>query len=406
MQHETREMLEQAALYHAATGHAKKVLQIATPADFTPGYPQDLATLMMSLLAQGQHIDQMVVMTEAEKLRKGMGTWFAVNVSDKWYSEPGYCALKVHEAAQRDRMAVHAARLANAVNNPSTDLSAALEDFQKGFTDWQRAGHRDVPEALSFDDLMALEEDHQPWVVKGMLRRKEVLMLTGLEGGGKSMLMSQWLLGAACGVNTMSPMPLRHDPARVFVVDVENESTQIRDNMRTVWKSVQPHMQEGQKPKIKFSPTKHVNLTKASERNALLREITAAKPDLVYLGSVYQLAPSPDHDEVFFAVKNTVDAIRDEIGSAFLIEHHAGHDKNGDGTRDSRPYGSSMWRRWPNFGVGLVQYPGDKNLRLLQRWRGDRSRGRLIPYAVRESATIPWMPIPEDEFEAMYGTTA
>lgn len=401
--HETRDLLERGALYHAANGAAREVFRVATPADFTPGVNQDVAVVIMGMLGAGQKPDPMAVLAECQKVNPSLGKAFALNISQEFYSTPGYCAKEVHNAAQRDRATASAVRLTQRLSQDGIAAEEALEAFKAEITDWQRAGHRDVPQALSFDDLMGLEENHQPWVVKGMLRRKEVLMLTGLEGGGKSMLMAQWLLGAACGVNTMSALPLKHEPARVFVVDVENESTQIRDNMLKVWKSIQPHMDAGQKPTIQFSPTKSVNLTKASERNALLREITEAKPDLVYLGSVYQLAPSPDHDEVFFAVKNTVDAIRSEIGSGFMIEHHAGHDKDGSGTRESRPYGSSMWRRWPNFGVGLVPYAGDKQVRLLQRWRGDRSRGRLIPYAVRESSTIPWAPIPEDEFEAMYG---
>lgn len=401
---ETRDMLEKAAIYHAASGNARVVLSIAGIADFTPGKHQDLMALIAALLAENGKVTAMEVATEAMKANRELGLYYATQVSEAFYGESEYVARQVHEFAQRDRAQAITARLEQRLQtwNPEE----ALAEARREFAEWQLNAYHDVPKALSFDELLGLQDDSQPWVIQNMLRRREVMMVTGHEGFGKSMLMAQLTLGAACGVASLSPDGTLHQPAKVFIVDVENTNGQIRENMLKVW----PYMQQanpGVQPDILFSQTKAVDLTKATERNALIREITAYKPDLVYLGTVYQLAPSPIHDDVFFAVKNTVDAVRHEIGSAFLVEHHAGHDKDGQGVRDSRPYGSSMWRRWPNFGIGLV--PGLENgtrIANLARWRGDRSRGRQIPVALREGAGVPWLPIYEDELEVMQSGAA
>jgi hypothetical protein len=390
------------ALFHASRGAAREVFTTCTIADFPVGHAQDIAALIGRMMAEGMEVTPMSVFGEAAKESKNLGTYFATQVDEAMYGSPTYCATQVHEAAQRERAKVTAVRMEQALSG-STDLAWVIEQAEAELAELKRSSIHSGPDALDWDGLMAVRDDQQPWVIPGVLRAKEVIVLTGREGGGKSLLCAQLLLGAACGYNTMAFDMTHHQAKRVFVVDVENDDIQAKENMLKVWPFVKAAT-PGAKPQIHFSRSQNVDLTKPAQRNALIREICSHKPDLVYMGSVYQLAPSPDHDEVFFSIRNTVDAIRDEIGAAFIVEHHAGHDKDGNGVRDSRPYGSSMWRRWPNFGIGLVPMVQVEGVSQLQRWRGDRSRGRAIPMAVKESQTFPWAPIHKDEWDAEYGT--
>lgn len=402
MERENREMLEKAALFHAAqnVSCAREVFSIVSVADFTPGPAQDIAAVILGVLGEGEPINPMAILTECGKVKAALGKWYALNVSEAYYSTPEYVAREVHQAAQRDRALAISVRLQQRLQTSSIDVEEAVSLARGEFTDLDRQAFSSVPTPLTFDELMALEDDNQPWTIYGMLRRREVMMLTGQEGGGKSLLLSQIMLGASTGISTLSPDLHRFAPQRVFVVDVENDNVQIRDNLRKVWPMLKETARD-QKPDLLFSPTKAVDLTKPKEQAALIREIVAAKPDIVYMGTVYKIAPTSQYEEQFFAVRNAVDAVRDEIGSSFLIENHGGHDKDGNGVRDFRPFGSSMWRRWPNFGIGLV--PSEhQGVAQLKRWRGDRARGRQIPIAVKEGRTLPWVPVYEDEWEAVY----
>ena len=62
-----------------------------------------------------------------------------------------------------------------------------------------------------------------------------------------------------------------------------------------------------------------------------------------------------------------------------------------------------MWRRWPNFGVGLVRLPENREIARLLRWRGERARGRYWPEGLREcrfgEIGYPWIPIEEAQME-------
>ncbi len=65
-----------------------------------------------------------------------------------------------------------------------------------------------------------------------------------------------------------------------------------------------------------------------------------------------------------------------------MIEAHSPHASNG-GKRPIRPYGASLWLRWPEFGIYLS--PEGQ----LQHWRGQRDE-RDWPAALKRGGLLPW----------------
>jgi RecA-family ATPase len=319
-----------------------------------------------------------------------------------YYGEPLYVAAEVHKQGQKVRMQAVVTRADSRLQSsqPWDEIAAALEadvDQVKASTIGGTA------QIQSFEELMAVEDAHQPWVIKGTLRGREIMCLTGQEGCGKSMLFSQIVLGAACGVNTFASEPLHFEPRKVMVVDAENTALQIRDNYEKIWPAMQKQIEPGFVPDLAKYDEGYLDLAKPIQRTRLIRHLVNSKADLIYLGTVYKLTSESDYEAQFHAIRAVVDEVREETGAAFLIENHSPHERNPSGDRVVRPYGSSMWLRWPNFGVGIREQSSTDGSRLvsLTRWRGDRTRERIWPSGFRESKGLPWMPVHADEWEVV-----
>ena len=256
-------------------------------------------------------------------------------------------------------------------------------------------------DSWTLDDLMALEEEQQEFTIPGILAKNERLVLTGSEGGGKSVFIYQMLTGAAFGVDTF--LRERYEPKRVLFLDVENSDFQQAGNLR----KIVPHLQEmapDVKPEWRSLKRRVVDLLATKDRADVISRAVHYAPEIMYIGTAYKLASTSDdaHRSVR-AIQSTVDKIREEVGCSVLIEHHAPHGFNNDRGGNMRPEGSSMWLRWPDFGYGLKRIDTN-NARIVKLigWRGDRVRGRQYPAGLREGAVMPWMPIMQDEWEALY----
>lgn len=393
------EQLQLAALYHASTTqeNAETVFSIVDVADFEPGFQQDTAAAITTLMSRGT-VDQMAVADEVSKKNPALFKWFLLNVKEEFYSTPTYCANAVRQSASRRRVEATLTRgLQDLQSQRPVDevMSTIMESLAV-----DEAHLSSGLSTVGFDTIIDTPDDVRPWIVPDMLRTNERMIITGPEGGGKSVLVAQMCLGAAMGVNTLHPELTQHEPMRVLMLDVENDRLQVRNNMRKVY----PYLREMRKiePSISWVDIRDVDLSNPVEQQQVIKLAKEHNPDLMYMGSLYRLAPEGDKvDTAFTSVSRTVDRIRSETGSSVLLEAHAGHglqnDRNG-----MRPYGSSMWMRWPEFGFGMVRHRASGNI-LLKNWRGHRSDDRVWPTGLRRGNVLPWQGIMADEWEALYG---
>jgi AAA domain len=113
--------------------------------------------------------------------------------------------------------------------------------------------------------------------------------------------------------------------------------------------------------------------------------IRRATPDLLILGPLYKLAgDDPISEEVARKVASVLDDLRVRYGFALLIEAHVPHGQGGN--RPERPYGASMWLRWPEFGLHLAQTG------MLTHWRGQRDE-REWPAVLKRGGEWPSGPL-------------
>jgi replicative DNA helicase len=398
---ELLEQLQLAALYHASTtsSNAETVFSITDVDDYEPGAQQETARVIRRLLAEGD-VTQMAVASELSRLKPELMKWFIVHVKEEFYGTPTYCANHVRDAANRRRLeatltrALQAANSARSVEEIMGSLMGELAQAEAHITSGLGV--------LDFDTVLHAPDDLRPWIMPQMLRTNERMIITGPEGGGKSVLVAQICLGASMGVNTMSAGFDSHEPLRVLMLDVENDRLQVRNNMRKVY----PHLRgiRDVQPLIEWVDVQNVDLSDPVEQQKVIRLAKERKPQLMYMGSLYRLAPEGDKvDSAFTYVSRTVDKIRAETGASVLLEAHAGHGMQND-RNGMRPYGSSMWMRWPEFGFGMVRHRATGHIEL-KNWRGHRSDDRLWPAALRRGSVLPWQPIMPDEWEVVAGIT-
>lgn len=387
------------ALYAAMWGEAEKLFSIVSVDDFDPGYRQELADLIYRGTVEAPDSLQQFVQDEAQKRGKEFFVYAAQVMTSGFTGTAGYYGEKVREVSRRRAVSKTLSRGLDrlgkdwspddVIEEVVTDLGTLPKPADTNEDTW------------TLDDLMSLEVEHEPFTLPHMLKRNERLVLTGTEGGGKSVFVYQLLTGAAFGVDTFTLE--RTEPKRVLFLDVENNEFQARNNLDKIvptLREIAPDVQ----PEWRSMKRRTVDLLATKDRIDVIRRIVHYSPDILYMGTAYKLTDVSDetHKSVR-AIQSVVDRIRQELSCTVIVEHHAGHGHMND-RNNMRPEGSSYWLRWPDFGYGMQPIVTNTGQRLMRlgAWRGDRATDRKFPYAMKQANVMPWAPIYEDEWEAIY----
>lgn len=394
-----RTELQDAALYNAMWGGAKKLFSIVSVDDFDPGHYQELAAIIERGSQEYDTELGMYAQQEAIRLGSPPVPFVARVMTANFGGSPQYFGERLREMSIRRAVEAAVTRAQASLGKSSVSTYSIMDTLRDDLTSIPGPAVVDE-DTWTLDDLMAINISEEPFTIPKMLRRNERLVLTGSEGGGKSVFVYQMLTGAAFGVDTFSLE--RHDPKRVLFLDVENNEMQARQNLDKIVPTL-IEMAPDVKPEWRSMKRRVVNLIESRDKADVLRRVTHYNPDILYMGTAYKLTDVTDETHrAVRAIQSTVDRIRQEIGCTVIVEHHAGHGFQND-RNQMRPEGSSYWLRWPDFGYGMVPLASDSGrLMRLRAWRGDRVTGRDFPAAVRQGSVFPWQSIPGDEWEAIY----
>lgn len=389
---------EEGALYAALWGDADDVFAVLTPEDFyTPG-ASELAALIHRGIVEGQ--DSMAQWVKDEAIRTGRpNPNYIAKIATAGFTGTGrYYAAKLKELSLLRQAEIAVTRAKQKINDRQ-DAALIIEEL-KADLDAIPSPQTSDDDTWTLADIMGLDVEEKLFTIPNMMQRNERLVLTGSEGGGKSVFVYQLLTGAAFGIDTM--MMERHEPQRVLFFDVENNEFQARANLDKIVPVMQ-EMAPDVTPEWRSMKRRVVNLLDTRDKADVIRRVVHYSPDILYMGTAYKLTDITDetHRSVR-AIQSVVDRIREEIDCTVVVEHHAGHGFNND-RNGMRPEGSSYWLRWPDFGYGMQpQQTNNGRLMRLRPWRGDRVTGRKFPVAIKSGSILPWTPIYEDEWEAVY----
>ena len=230
----------------------------------------------------------------------------------------------------------------------------------------------EVSPSPDIDAFVGIADEPYDWVVPNLLERKDRLLLTGGEGQGKSTLLRKMAVTMAAGCH-----PFKHtiiQPQRVLIIDAENTERQMR---RALGDMVGRVRSEGYKldPDYLRVELRHdIDLKTPGDQRWLYERVQAAQPDVVVIGPLYKLGAVGNEEDPAKEVLRVLDNLRERWGVTLLMETHSPHsDGATSGRRPVRPYGASIWMRWPEFGYGLVADKENPDLYTwFIPWRGPR----------------------------------
>jgi 5S rRNA maturation endonuclease (ribonuclease M5) len=253
-------------------------------------------------------------------------------------------------------------------------------------------------QSYGVDILEAIKRVVSPksFVIPGTLAQGDRLLLTGFEGHGKSTLCQQMAVQAAAGIHWWTHQSI--EPQRVVVVDSENHPDQILEKWQNLVGLAARHdhpIQPGMLTIVEAWDD-DIDLTSDEGHAWLVERIHAYKPQLMVIGPLYNLS-SRDLSEhaTVGKMKQVINDARSHYGTAFVMEHHAPHRNPGDTKRSVRPYGSSTFLKWPDFGYGIAPME-QEGVYEWAKTRFPRVRNRQFPTHLRwgKPNTDEWMWMP------------
>lgn len=293
-------------------------------------------------------------------------------------------ARRLTDLAHRRHVTQIALELKDAAN---AGAGATITHLAERLTDIDRAAHalHAAPsQAVDIDDLLGEDEPDYDWLVPGLLERADRLIVTAGEGAGKSTLLRQIAFRVACGQDPFTGAEIA--PVRVTYIDIENSRSQVRRQVRYLRLIPEADYRPGHL-RFEFRPN-GLDLLDPVDVAWLDQVVHVNQPDLLVIGPLYKMASGDPRDEIpARAVSHAIDELRARTGVTMIIEAHTPYADGPKSKRPIRPYGASLWSRWPEFGWCLT------DTGKVEHWRGPRDQ-RVWPEALDRSS--PWLWAPRD----------
>lgn len=304
-------------------------------------------------------------------------------------------ATTITDRAERRRVASVLDGIRQRLDNPDVPAADTLAWAESKLVGNSTALDRAAETVMTLEEFVAQPLPELEWVIPELLATGERLVLTGVEGFGKSICMRQIGVATAAGLDpfTLAATP----PKKVLLVDCENPRRIMVDKLGDLLAVVrQRRAATNQRMWIERYP-QGLDLADPKDRLKLHHLCQMIRPDLLLIGPAYKLyvgGSNAREEDLARQVTSVLDGLREEFGFALILEHHSPHGSSGE-TRSVRPIGSSLWLRWPEFGMGLRPQEGtkppDRKADLIP-WRGARDE-RPWPKQLEAGGPgeLPWI---------------
>ncbi|MFD3518496.1 AAA family ATPase [Streptomyces sp. NPDC058657] len=382
-----------------------EIVEQLEAADFREPRHQLVYDMACSLRARRETCDPITMtkaLTKSGDLARVGGLLYLHQLVD---AVPTVYAAVEYAAVVRDAALLRAVEAAGvaAVSAARSGKGGAADIAEHAVEEMRAARDRglaatDAP-LLDLGTFLAQTPEEPDWVLPGVLARWDRLIVTGGEGGGKSLLLRQIMMRAAAGLHPWRKARIK--PVRCMLIDAENSRDQARPWLSRMAQAAADSDGAPIDPNLvtlEFLIERGIDLARPGDRAYLARRIEKAKPDLIVIGPLYKLVATgnPNDEETARILMSALEMLRTVSGgAAMIIEAHSPHAAAGR-VRDLRPVGSSLWLRWPEFGFGLSPSDevGAQELRLMnwKPWRGPRSV-RSWPEQMCEGPAWPWQSI-------------
>ncbi len=310
-------------------------------------------------------------------------------MADVTFPDPERYIPSILEHSLRRRVIVRCRQAQEIASDPDVLAADALDAARELFAGIE-VPTQAADESVDIETFCA-GVDEFDWLVPGLIERNERIIVVAGEASGKSMMLRQIAVCCAYGIHPFSFHPV--DPMRVLLLDLENPQSLIRRKVRPMVskaQSVRPLVQRGNL-RIITRPG-GIDVTKRTDTRWLAGQLSATRPDLLIAGPLYKMFPADDKswEKGAAAVTATLDDLRTRVGFSLVLETHAPQAAGGR-QRDLRPIGSSLWLRWPEFGISFA--PASEKHPDIMKVRTWKSRDeRYWPEWIKRGGEWPWAP--------------
>jgi hypothetical protein len=205
--------------------------------------------------------------------------------------------------------------------------------------------------------LQEVDQDVYEWVIPGLLEKRERVIVVAAEGVGKTMLARQVAICAAAGLHPFTFQPMK--PVCTLTIDLENPERIIRRTTHSIMhNAVKKSHATDVLAHLHMKPD-GIDLCSVKDRTYIEELVDRIKPEILFLGPLYKSYVdngTRSSEAMAVEVAKFLDTLRDVHGCALWLEHHAPLGTS-MASRDLRPFGSSVWSRWPEFGISLTPDP-------------------------------------------------
>lgn len=363
---------------------------IVEATDFHPPKHQNIWAAIETVATSGDRVDVLTVHAACpdptvtlELLHELQnGVWSTTNAAS--YAERIISARLrrqlIHQAAEITRLGYG--------ETGSVDAADACERARDLLADLDMPVGRGAPDP-DIDTFVNSTATDYDWLIPDFLERRDRCLITASEGAGKSVLLAQIAVQAAAGVHPWTWE--RTTPRNVLVVDLENQPRLVARRFAKLRQKAGPDL-DPQRIRVHTRP-EGLDLSSRRDRRWLIDRCQANNAELLVIGPAYRMTSGVaecgdigGEDHARQATK-VLDDIRYRCDVAMLMETHAPHGHGGG--RDLRPFGSSVWLRWPEFGIGLRRQSDDEYR--VEHWRGPRDV-RIWPTTLTRHGHWMWNP--------------
>lgn len=384
---------------------AEILCQSLTPDDFTSPIAQSVFDAICRL--QGDDLDVTPLSVAAYVERNDEG-WVADRVAaflgDAIIDTPAISTIgstvRLIRERSRGRHMVHEVGHLSEMIRRGADVEDVVRAMRDTIESSEARRSGGVPEDLfSYAQLNAevarRHEGSLDWVIPGMLRRRWRALFVAGEGTAKSTILRQCVIMCAAGKHPFAPS-VAINPCRTLTIDAENPIEVVKHQFDIIMDAARLDESQLEEAHI-WACEGGIDLRRSSGQTTMEAILEKVRPDLVTLGPIYKLGQrnGDDWDEAATELILFLDAMRCKYNFALMLEHHAPQARS-DGSRDLRPFGSSTWLRWPEFGIKLVAEELD-DIRQphkvkIDYWRPPRISAASWPSHLERSKVVaPWL---------------
>lgn len=380
------ERAEQAALGGATiwATNVEGLVTHLTAADFYTPAHQRWFMALADLYARGEPTTTVAVGNEMVKLGEPDPAFMVSVLQDVAERNIGPAMRVVAELALRRRLLSEANALQAAANDVTLDPGDVLDTARAALLDLEHPMDSREPDDEAVESFLERGlAAPTPWVIEGLLRQGWRTVIVAREGQGKTWLLRQIAVCAAYGIH-----PLRFErsiePVRTLLVDLENPEDHLHFSLQRLVEQAKRTSEWDRPVQRLWRRPGGINIRRRADRLEMEALLAKRRPQLLVMGPLYKLYRANSRDSwdlVASEIQEILDDWRARFSVTMLIEDHAPKGQ------ELVPFGSSLWLRWPEIGIGLVPH---KEMLNVTRWRGDRMPTDW-PMQLERGSIWPWV---------------